>query len=70
MLAICVSAWRPQPITPRLAAPGLARCFAATPLAAPVRSRPSTSASTTASTSPLASEKRTTTNEAPPASHA
>ena len=37
----------PQPITPRLDAPGRARCRAATPLAAPVRSWPSRSASIT-----------------------
>ena len=38
MHATCVRAWRPQPITPSVRAPGLARCFAATALAAPVRS--------------------------------
>ena len=45
MQATCDSACQPQPITPRLLAPLAARCFAATPLAAPVRSWPSLSAS-------------------------
>ena len=35
MQATCVRAWWPQPITPSVRAPGLARYFAATALAAP-----------------------------------
>jgi hypothetical protein len=45
--ATCVSAWKPQPTTPSRLAPERARYFAATPLAAPVRSCPSTFASIT-----------------------
>ena len=58
MHATCVSACQPQPITPRLDAPGRARCLAATPLAAPVRSCPSRSASITATSSGASARKR------------
>ena len=49
--ATWLSACHPQPITPNVEAPGRARYFAATPLAAPVRSCPSRFASTIAATS-------------------
>ncbi len=58
-------ACQPQPITPRLAASGFARYFAATPLAAPVRSRPSASASMTACSSGVRASKSSTQNREP-----
>ena len=63
MHATWLSACQPQPITPRDRAPSRARCRAATPLAAPVRSWPSRSASITATVSP--GLKRLTTNVVP-----
>src|SRR5437899_12189763 len=63
MQATCVSACRPQPITPSEDAPSFARYFAATALPAPVRSRPRWSASITATSSGFVASNRTTTNE-------
>jgi hypothetical protein len=65
MHSTCVSACVPHPITPSEDAPSRARYFAATPLAAPVRSRPSQSASITATSSGRSTEKSATTNDAP-----
>ena len=61
----CVSAWVPQPITPSEVAPSRARYFAATALAAPVRRRPSLSASISATSSGLSTAKSATTNSRP-----
>ena len=47
--ARAVCAWTPQPMKPTLFEPGRARCFAATPAAAPVRAAVSQVASITAS---------------------
>ena len=63
--ASCDSACQPQPIRPRLLAAPAARYFAATPLAAPVRSCPSLSASITATSSGESARKRRTTKRAP-----
>ncbi len=65
MHATCVSAWWPQPMTPRVLAPDFARWRAATPLAAPVRSCPSRSASMTATSADDSASKRQTTKVAP-----
>ena len=61
MHCTCVSAWKPQPMMPSRRAPGRARYFAATPLAAPVRSCPRRFASMTPMHSPdVASNSDTT----------
>ena len=70
MHATWLRACQPQPITPSEVAPSRARYFAATPLAAPVRSWPSLSASMTAASSALTVSNRTTTNGVPSSSHA
>ena len=64
--ASCDSACQPAPINPRLAAPRRARCFAATPLAAPVRTCPSLSAAISATSDPSARSNRQTTNSIRP----
>ena len=63
--ASCDSACQPAPNRPRLAAPGRARCFAATPVAAPVRTCPSRSAAMSAVSEPSTRSKRQTTNVEP-----
>jgi hypothetical protein len=68
MQATWPSACQPQPMTPSVVAPGFARCFAATPLAAPVRSWPILSASMTAASFAFSVSKSTTTNGVPPGS--
>src|SRR5580765_1390920 len=59
--ATWLRACQPQPITPSEVAPSRARYFAATPLAAPVRSWPSLSASITATAVCVSVSKSTTT---------
>ena len=65
MQATWLRACQPQPMIPSEAAPSLARYFAATPLAAPVRSWPSLSASITATSLVVAVSKSRTTKDAP-----
>ena len=67
VIAACwLCACQPQPMRPRVEAPSRARYFAATPLAAPVRTCPRRSASSTAASFPLTRENRQTTNAAFP----
>src|SRR5205814_10377554 len=70
MHATWLRACQPQPSTPSVEAPSRARNFAATPLAAPVLSCPSLSASITPTSSADSVSKSTTTNGVPLGSQA
>ena len=64
MQATWERACQPHPMTPSEVAPSRARYFAATPLAAPVRSWPILSASITPARVCVSVSKSTTTNDA------